>query len=249
MEGFDPDKIAQFGFHMQWISTDRAIGTFFGPGSITSPDGQAQVSDNWRAAWEWYHNAMFVDHFAPNDNYTNSDAFGNSNVFNSGKVAMAWSHIWYTCCIDAVGNWDIAVMPSYNGTVTSKLHADTFSIMNGTKNPQEAFEVLQFLLTSPELGQAYGAMPAVTTDQEVYFASLDEKFAPSNKSTVKWQVAVDSLAFPDNPSHEEDMPNFPESQNILQNFSKTLRTTPDMDIDAAIEQLTSDLQTAFDDVK
>lgn len=245
MAEFDPDKIVQFGFHPQWVNQDRAVASLFGAGSLTGADGKAQVPDTWRAAWNWYHDAMFTEHFAPNDNYTNSDAFGNSNVFNSGKLAMAWTHIWYTCCVADVENWDIAVMPSYNGQPTSKLHADTFSIMAGTRNPQEAFEVLQFLLAAPELVEAYGAMPAVLADQAAYLQGLDARFAETNKSTVTWQVAIDSLAYPDNPSHEEDMPNFLESQNILQAFSTTLRTTPDLDVDAAIDQLITDLQAAY----
>lgn len=248
MAEFDPNKIAQFGFHPQWVNNDRSVATLFGPGSVVDDEGNAQIPDNWRAAWKWYHDAMFSQYFAPNDNYTNSDAFGNSNVFNSGKLAMAWSHIWYTCCVDQVGNWDIAVMPSYNGVTTSKLHADTFSIMAGTKNPDAAFTVLQYLLQSPELVEAYGAMPAVVADQEAYFAGLDERFAETNKSKVNWQVAIDSLAYPDDPSHEADMPNFLKAQNILQAFSTTLRTTPDLDLDATLTQLQSDLQSAFDEV-
>jgi multiple sugar transport system substrate-binding protein len=248
MAEFDPNRVAQFGFHPQWINNDRSVATLFGPGAVNDADGNAQIPDNWRAAWKWYHDAMFSQHFAPNDNYTNSDAFGNSNVFNSGKLAMAWSHIWYTCCTEQVANWDIAVMPSYNGVVTSKLHADTFSIMAGTKNPDAAFTVLQYLLQSPELVEAYGAMPAVVADQEAYFAGLDERLAETNETKVNWQVAIDSLAYPDDPSHEADMPNFLKAQNILQAFSTTLRTTPDLDLDATLTQLQADLQGAFDEV-
>lgn len=242
---FNPDKIVQFGFHPQWINNDRAVATLFGAGSLVSEDGKAQIPDNWRAAWKWYHDAMFKDHFAPSDAYTNSDAFGNSNVFNSGKLAMAWTHIWYTCCVDKVGNWDIAVMPSYNGEVTAKLHADTFSIMKGTQHPQEAFEVLQYLLSSPELTQAYGAMPAVTGDQTTYFSSLDEKFAATNQSKVTWQVAVDSLAYPDDPSHEADMPNFLKAQNELQTFSTNLRSDPNLNVDQAVDELQKTLDAIF----
>ncbi|GAB4439496.1 MAG: extracellular solute-binding protein [Chloroflexi bacterium OHK40] len=249
MPEFDPNKIAQFGFHPQWINNDRSVATLFGAGSVSDEQGNAQIPDHWRAAWKWYHDAMFTQHFAPSDNYTNSDAFGNSNVFNSGKLAMAWSHIWYTCCADQVANWDIAVMPSYAGTTTAKIHADTFSIMAGSKNPDAAFKAMLYLLESPELIEAYGAMPAVEAEQAAYFAGLDERYAATNKTRVNWQVAIDSLNYPDNPSHEADMPNFLKAQNILQAFSTTLRTTPDLDFDATIEQLQQDLQAAFDEVK
>lgn len=247
---FNPDKIVQFGFHGQWVNQDiRSLGTLFGPGSVVGPDGTAQIPDVWRAAAHWWHDAFFKDHFAPHDSYVNSDEFGNSNVFNSGKLAMAWTHIWYTCCIEDVANWDIAVMPSYAGKVTSKLHADTFSIMKGTKNPQEAFKVLLYLLESPELIDAYGAMPAVESKQAAYFANLDQKFAATNASKVHWQVALDSLAYPDDPSHEADMPNYVKAQNALQTFTTALRSDPDLDVDAALDDLVTNLQSAFDEVK
>jgi multiple sugar transport system substrate-binding protein len=249
---FKPNNIVQFGLHPQWVNQEiRMLGTFFGPGSIVDANGKAQIPDNWRSATKWWHDAFFKDHFAPSDSYVNSDDFGNSNVFNSGKLAMAWTHIWYAGAIDApdkgkLKNWDIAVMPSYNGKVTSKLHADTFSIMKGTKHAQEAFQVMQYLLQSPELSEAYGALPAVTAKQADYFAVLDKKFAPNK---VNWQVAIDSLAYPDDPSHEADMPNFLKAQNDLQTFTTALRSDPTIDVDAGLTTLQQTLQADFDEIK
>jgi multiple sugar transport system substrate-binding protein len=249
---FNPDKVVQFGLHGQWVNQDiRALGTIFGAGSVVSTDGKAQLPDQWRAAAQWWHDAFFKDHFAPSDAYINSDAFGNSNVFNTGKLAMAWTHIWYTGALDgpdkgAVKNWDIAVVPSYNGQYTAKLHADTFSIMKGTQHQQEAFQVLQFLLKSPELVQAYGAMPAVKSEQPAYFKQLDEKFAPNK---VNWQVALDSLQHVDVPSHEEDLPNYVKAQNDLQTFTTSLRTDPKMEVNTSIEDLVKKLQADYDEAK
>ena len=44
---------------------------------------------------------------------------------------------------------DIAVLPSPDGKMTSKLHADTIGIMATTAHPDEAFEVVNFLLATP----------------------------------------------------------------------------------------------------
>jgi hypothetical protein len=51
-------------------------------------------------------------------------------------------HQWYTCCVypgegeAAVTDWDIAVLPTGpDGTITSKLHADTIGIMTSTAAP------------------------------------------------------------------------------------------------------------------
>lgn len=243
---FDPTRIVQFGFHPQFVQDDRAVATLFGAGSLVDAEGNAQIPANWRAAWNWYHAAMHVDHFAPSATYSSSATFGRGNVFNSGKLAMAWSHSWYTCCIGQVRDWDIAAMPTYDGQVTAKIHADTFAIMRETAHPQEAFAVLRYLLESPQLAAAYGAMPAQTSAQPDYFAGLNAKFAATNQSRVNWQVAVDSLAYPDVPSHEEDLPNFLAAQDELQRFSLAMRSEPDLAIDAAIDELQQRLQAIFD---
>ena len=55
---------------------------------------------------------------------------------------MADTHSWYMCCINPAApakpsfSWGVAVTPSYNGVTTAKVHADTFSILKTTKNPE-----------------------------------------------------------------------------------------------------------------
>ncbi len=244
---FDPDTIVQFGFHPQWVNQDlRSIGSFFGAGSLVDAEGNAQMPEHWREAIHWYHDAMSVSYFAPNEEAITSEEFGSSNVFNSGKLAMAWSHIWYTGTISDVPNWDIAVVPSYNDTITAKLHADTFSILRGTRYPQEAFEVMLYLLESEELIQAYGAMPANINEQAAYFEQLDQQFATTNATQVNWQVAIDSLQYPDAPSHEADLPNYLETLEDIEVFTKSLRIDPSMDVDTEINNLIVKLQTNFE---
>ena len=58
---------------------------------------------------------------------------------------MAETHSWYMCCINpappakASFTWGVAVAPAHNGVTTAKLHADTFSILDTSKNPEKAF--------------------------------------------------------------------------------------------------------------
>jgi multiple sugar transport system substrate-binding protein len=89
-------------------------------------------------------------------------------------------------------------------------------------------------------------MPALKSAQPDYFKQLDEKFAPNK---IDWQVAIDSLAFPDNPSHEEDLPNFVKTQNDLQTFTTELRTDSALAVDTAISDLQKTLQADFDEAK
>ena len=242
---FDRDNIVQYGFVHQWTDA-RGQATLFGPASFVADDFEtAQIPDNWRAAFNWLYDGIWGDQpFYPSDTVIASDLLGAGNPFNSGNVALASTHLWFTCCQRDVANWNIAVVPSYNGETTAKLHADTIRILASTQHPDEAFTVLTYLLgeAAPDLLLAYGGLPANQTQQADFFASLDETFAPL---TIDWQVAIDSLAYPDNPNHESDMPNFLKADDRVKAFGALFGSTPDLDIDAELDKLQSDLQAIF----
>jgi multiple sugar transport system substrate-binding protein len=179
--------------------------------------------------------------------------FGNENPFQTKRAAMALTHLWFQCCAspaDADGNiigdpdWDIAAVPSYNGATTANFNADTFRIWKDTKHPQEAFEVLTYLLgdASQKLLGIYGGMPARIADQDAFFAGLNDKWTQG----VDWQVAVDGVEFADNPNFEAWMPNYQESFAAIVSELSVLRTKPDLDIEAEIDKFTTKLQGIFD---
>jgi len=120
-------------------------------------------------------------------------------------------------------NWDTAAIPSYNGQLTAKMHADTFSILKGTENPDEAFAVLSYLIgdAAGELAQIYGGMPARLSLQDAYFDTLSasEQFADAE---INWDVVVASMAYPDNPNHEEGMPSELEARDRINEFTQYL---------------------------
>lgn len=242
---FDPENIVQFGYLTQWTDP-RGEATLFGAGSVVD-DGKAVIPDNWRAAWKWYYAGIWDKYFIPNDAYAGSDLLAAGNPFSSGNLAMAQVHLWYTCCLGEVENWDIAVVPAYNGKPTAKLHADTFRILKSTQHPEEAFEVLTYLMgeAAPKLLQVYGGMPARKGEQDAFFEGLNKKYPQK----VDWQVAIDSLAYPDNPSHEADMPNFLIANDRIGAFQTLYRSTPGLDLDAEIDKLQKDLQRMFDSAK
>jgi len=240
---FDPENIVQFGLEEQWSEPQR-FATMFGAGSIVDEAGNAQIPERWQEGFKWYYDAVWNQHFIPNEEYRGSELLASGNPFDSGNVAMSHTHLWYTCCVTGAGeDWDIAVVPSYNGTSTAALHADVFRILNTTEHPEEAFEVLTYLIGdgAPQLLEAYGAMPARKDLQDSFFAALDEKYPQG----VNWQVAIDSLAYPDVPSHEQDMPNFLKAQDRFGAFWSLLNSTPDLDVGAEIENLQNDMQTIF----
>ena len=243
---FDPNNIVQFGFFPQWTDA-RGIGSLFAGGLPydESDPTKAVIPDAWAAAWKWYYDGMWTDHFIPTADYANSDQFGKGNVFSSGNLAMSQVHTWYTCCFDlSKTEWDIAVMPSYNGKITAKLHGDTFAITNESKNKEVAFKVLTDMVVAPELYQIYGGMPAKVEDRPAFFESLNERSAPN---TPDWAVAEEMLKYPDLPNHEAWTPNVAVVKNILDTFRTTMDQTPDLNLDDAIAQLKTDLETALKD--
>jgi len=249
--GFDPEKIEQYGLDAQFTENDaRAWSTIFGgSGSAVGADGTtAQWPDNWRTGLQFMYDGIWKDHFIPNQ--TAVQALADGNTFQSGRVAMDVVHQWYTCCVypgegePAVKDWDIAVLPvGPDGKVTSKLHADTIGIMDTTANPDAAFEALTYLAASPELIQTWGAMPAVASQREAFFAGLDTRFAPLE---IDWNVSSEMLQYPDNPSHEAFMPNFQEADSANKDLGSKIWTTPGLDLKAAIDAHVQALQAIFD---
>jgi multiple sugar transport system substrate-binding protein len=249
---FDPENIVQYGLDAQFTEHDaRAWATIFGgSGSAVADDGKtAQWPDNWRQGLQFFHDGIWKDHFIPNE--TAVQALADGNTFQSGRIAMDVVHQWYTCCVypaegePAVTDWDIAVLPEGpDGKITSKLHADTIGIMDSTENPEAAFEALSFLIQSPELVQIWGAMPAIESQRADFFAGLDERFAPLE---IDWNVSSLMLQYPDNPSHEAFMPNFPEADSANKDLGSRLWNNADLDLDAEIDAHVETLQGIFDE--
>jgi multiple sugar transport system substrate-binding protein len=245
---FDPANQVQWGFIQQWGDDARASGTMFGPGSFVADDGSAQIPEHWLAEWQWYHDLVWVDHAAPSEEQILSDTLGPDNAFNSGNVAMAYTHLWYTCCVvddegTARTDFNFAVPPEYNGEQTSKLHADIFRIMATTENPEAAFEVLTYLLddASAQLFDAYGAMPVRSDQQDAFFETRDEQFTQG----LEWDVVLEAMNHPDSPSHEGNMPNFNEAEARIDEFESLIEGSATADLVAEAQRLQADLTTIF----
>jgi multiple sugar transport system substrate-binding protein len=244
---FDPENIVQFGFGNIFADI-RSRATLFGAGSLVDDQGNAQIPEHWKAGLQWYYDGMWNEHFMPNGPYGDSDMMGAGSWFESGNLGIGYSHLWYgTCCMTGFeGNWDTAAVPAYGDQVTAKLHADTFGITKDTEHPDEAFEVLTYLLgdAAEKLTQTYGGMPARLSLQEGYFDRIGEESFPDQD--INWDVVVDSMAYADDPSHEGYMPNILESQAVLDEYGTRFDQEEGLDMNAELEQLQADLQSTFD---
>lgn len=249
MEEFNPDDIVQFGFGNQWTDL-RGRLTLFGAGSFIDDDGNAQIPEHWAEGLEWYQQAMWEDYFYPNGVYGGADFMGAGNWFESGNLAMVGIHLWYLpCCTWGLEDtaYQLAPVPSYNGVTTAKMHGDTFSIMESTDNPQEAFEVLTYLLgeKAEELATLYGGMPARLSLQGDYFDTLGAQ-DPIAGRDLHWDLVVAGMEYADNPSHEGPLPSLQEAEDVYNTWTSQLDNDPAFDLETGKAELITSLQDVFD---
>jgi multiple sugar transport system substrate-binding protein len=245
---FDPKKIAQWGLELQRDDL-RGLGAYFGPGSLAGGDGKTvQIPEAWKAAWKFYYQSIWTDHISiTGPQFESKDINPADYPFFAGNTAMSENFLWSTYGVGDLDDWDLAAIPSYNGQVTAAFNADTFRILKDTKHPDEAFEVLSYLLgpASGDLLKAYGGFPARTADQQAGIDALQSQF----KNKVDWQVAVDGIQYADNPNFESFMPAYNESLGLVGSGGTYLTewgNKPGLDMDAQIEKLRTDLQAIWD---
>lgn len=244
---FDRSSTVQWGFHWQWTTRIFQNGSYWGAGYPLADDGTADIPAVWEDEWNWWHDAVWDLGISPSQEQM--DAVGD-NVFQTGNLAMAATHLWYTCCISDEANaitgdfWDFAVLPSHDGVVTANMHADTFRILASTEVPEEAFTTVYYLLTEAALPllSAYGGAPADPALTEDYLAGLDERYTQG----VNWQVALDGAAFADDPSHEAAVPGWGEYKVRLAELESAILSDPNLDVNAAIADAEADLTVIFE---
>jgi multiple sugar transport system substrate-binding protein len=251
---FDAANQTQFGFEFQWTE-GRRLASAFGSGSLVGSDGKtAQFPDQWKAAWKWYYDGIWKDHFIADDTERNSDLLAKGNSLSSGHVAMGHMFQWYICCMspDATkaGNfkkWDIAVMPANSaGTTTAPINIDTFTISKDSPVADRAFEAMTYLVGRLDLMALYGGTPAVGDQLKYFHDVVDPTFTkqfPGN--VVNWQVALDMESYAESPNHEAEMPNYIKAQNDYTTVFSTLATKEGLDINKTITDLVATLNADF----
>jgi multiple sugar transport system substrate-binding protein len=254
-DGFDASQIVQVGYSPQWQSA-TSIGTFYG-GAAKLYSGtetgsyESTIPDSWKDAWNWYYEGMYGDQpYIASGPLSGAAEFGAGNVFNAGRAAMGLTQTWYTCCLgefrDAGNEFQLAIQPAMaDGTVQGRIDADTFRLWIGTGHPEEAFEVLAYLVTTggDKLLPVYGAMPAIAEKTEAFFEvkSNDYPFV----TPESWDVFVQGLAYPDAPSAEQYIPNSIEAYARISTFLDLMNNTEDLDVDTEIANLEADLEAIY----
>jgi multiple sugar transport system substrate-binding protein len=243
-EGFDPEKIVQWGFEPQRDDL-RQTGAYFGAGSFMAADGKtAQIPEPWAAAWKHFYDGIWTDHFSMTGPiFQTTDINPAGYPFCAGKVAMSTNYLWSTYCVgDAGPDWNMAATPAYQGKTTAAFNADTWRIMKASKNPDQAFEVLQYLLSNPDLLSLYGGMPAVESKQDAFLTEQFKDYAQG----IDTKVAKEGVAFADVPNFESFMPAYNQTLDLLSKYGTKWQTTPGLDLNAEIEAMKAEMQAVWD---
>ncbi|MBN8655223.1 MAG: extracellular solute-binding protein [Anaerolineae bacterium] len=256
-EGFDRTQIVQVGYAPQWQSI-QSIGTFYG-GAAKIYSGtekgsfESTIPDSWKEGWKWYYDGMYGEQpYIATGPLSGAPEFGNGNLFNAGKAAMGLTQTWYTCCLGDFKNagleFQLGIQPiGANGEVAGRVDADTFRILKSTQHPEEAFEVLAYLITTggDKLLPVYGAMPAIADKTEAFFAvkSADYPFVTDES----WNVFIQGLAYPDTPSSEQYQPNSIKANARFATFLDLMNNTEGLDFDAEFAKLVEDLNVIYNE--
>jgi multiple sugar transport system substrate-binding protein len=239
---FGPVRIVQYGYDWRWAS-GKGMAYLFGAGSVVDAEGNATIPDHWRQAYHWYYEGMWATRFIP-DGPAYQGRF-RYNPFVSGKIAMLQSHLWYLPRLVSVPfSWDIAALPSYNGTASVRWDNSMVGILNTTQHPEEAFEVAYAVATSPELLAVWGYVPISERLQAECFEVLEAKYPG-----VDWQAAVDGLGFLSVPPHGSIMPNHAAAYARFDDLRDSMESRSDLDLDVEIDELESGLQTLFSEAQ
>jgi multiple sugar transport system substrate-binding protein len=256
-EGFDRTQIVQVGYNAQWQSP-LSIATFYaGAAKIYSGEKQGEyksaIPDSWKEAWKWYYDGMWGKNpFIATGALAGSPEFGAGNVFNSGKAAMGLTQTWYTCCLadfaKAGNEFQLGIQPmGADGVVHGRVDADTFRMWKGTKNPDAAFEVLAYLITTggDKLLPIYGAMPAIASKTDAFFETKKKDYP--FVTDASWDVFIQGLAYPDTPSSEQYQPHWNEATVRQQTFLDLMsNTAPDkFDFDAEFQKMVDDVTVIY----
>jgi len=95
-----------------------------------------------------------------------------------------------------------------------------------------------------ELATIYGGLPARTSLQDGFFESFGADMFPDQD--LNWQVAIDSLQYPDSPNHEAGLPGGTEANDTINTLGALMDNNPDLDLNAELDVMLQELQLVYD---
>src|SRR5258708_26734780 len=159
---------------------------------------------------------------------------------------MYRGHSWALGSLkDVKFKWVAAGPPvAPNGKLTSRIDADTFSILDKSKNKDAAWKVLKWLTsaqTATKLCTIYGCLPARNSARADW-----EKQTKSDFPNLDLNVVYGAIKYLDTPNYDAIMPNYNQAFDYTQTFWTAVASTPDMHVKAELDKFNTQMQAIFD---
>ncbi len=250
-EGFDATKIISYGYSDSMMNFRHLMMRFGATTAGVSTDGKTStlMSDPaYLKAVKWYQQGVWKDHFIPDQAATNSIS-QNGTPFETGKIGMFYVHSWYTCCMSkAQFKWGLYAAPAApdtdGKTIVAPIHADTYVILDKSKNKDAAWEVMKWLNSPeimPKLCEAFGCVPARKSARKPWEEGTLKTF-PSFDPKVIYAAA----AYADIPSHESGIPNYPAAFDAMESFWINIRTNGNVDAEKSLAETNKLVQSIYE---
>jgi multiple sugar transport system substrate-binding protein len=251
--GFDREHIEQVGFSVEGQSP-MSFAVFFGAAKIFSGDKgdyASTIPKFWKDAWQWQYDAVWGENpFMASGDLADTYEFGNGNIFPAGRSAMGLGQSSLICCLTGFQEngteFQIAVLPaSDDGLVHGRVADQSFYIWKGSAHPQEAFQVLTYLVTNgyEKLLPAYDAISADPAKTNSFLLQKSEQYPFVTDDS--WNAIVQGLEYFDVPSADQYLPNRNEVLSSIQGFVDKLLHDANLDFDSEFQKLQDDLTTIY----
>jgi multiple sugar transport system substrate-binding protein len=252
-EGFDPTKIVNYGFGNLWVQPRNFVAAWGSPDAGVGEGGKKATFDQeaYLNAFQWLHDGIYQGHFIPDQAGWGTINAGGTSPFESGKLGMWYSQSWYvSCCMSAAKfKWNVYAGPAVPGAadkIVSPLHADTFAILEKSKNKDTAWEVLKWLNsaeTSAKLCLIYGCIPARKPARDEWEKSIKAKFPDLSTDVIiegpKYQEGAGA-------NNESAMPNYAQAADTLQAFYNSIQADADVDVKSELASVNKQIQDIFE---
>lgn len=236
---FDPAITIQWGFDDSWASLREYV-------SLWGADALKLDDPLTRQAIEWYYNGLHHEHFIPD--VTESESLygtGISNPFESGQLAMFYSHTWFLFREAPYFEfaWDIAAVPTApDSSVNPRIQVDAFAIPAAAAHQEKAWQVLTWLLAPEQqasLCRIFGCIPADKSLKESTAAVIRASFP-----AIDTDVIFESIDHAMMPNPEAWTPNGVDS--LLNDFFYALQNGDIDNLETALADLQQQVKTLDD---
>ncbi len=147
-------------------------------------------------AMEYLVGLVQKDRYAPTRDEA-SAATGKVNMFINGQLAMGtygdWSMTDVVKKASANLEWDVAPIPFKNGKTGNSANLRGLVISSQSRNHEQAFEWMKFLLTKPvqdRVPKLFGEVPARLDSANEVYASADKAGPPKGRASLKPAIAA-----------------------------------------------------------